>query len=821
MATPAKRSLRDRPPLQRWFILFLRFLLIVVLLLLLASGGGYLYLRRSLPTTAGTLTLAGLAAPVDVLRDQYGVPHIYAQSETDALMALGYVHAQDRLWQMEFQRRIARGTLSEALGETTVETDRFLRTLGVYRAAESAYVALDPAAKTIVDAYVSGINAFLAEHSGGELSPEFTLVGVEPEPWVGADVLGWAKMMSWDLGGNYSTELLTMELVAKLGSEKTKDLVPHYPSDGPLIVPNPSGGSQAEQLLALSRRVEQGLGIGGGNIAGVGSNNWVIGPSKSATGKPLLADDPHLSFRTPSIWYMAEVEGGDLHSVGATIPGLPGVIVGHNQRIAWGVTNTGPDVQDLYRETLDPTGTQAMFKGSYEPLTIISDTIRVKDKGNLPLTIRVSRHGPLISDALNANNADDPDAPQREALAFRWTALDQTDNTINAYLAINKAQNWQEFQAGLESYVAPVQNFVFADVDGNIGYMAPGHIPIRANGDGTMPADGASGDYEWTGFIPFEQLPQSYNPPQGYIATANNKVVADSYPYFLSHEWATPFRAQRITKLIEAKPTLTMDDMAAIQADVHSTYAEELLPVLLNLVQPTSDQQRQAIAMLQNWNYSTAGDQPAASIFEAWTYYLTVPMVGDELGERLLETYGQRRQLIDLAIPAMLQDPNNSWCDDVTTTSSTENCNAIVTQALDVALKDLSFRMQDKPMEQWRWGTIHLALFPHNPLDAIGPLRGFFSKAIESAGDGSTVNVGHVADGEPFDQDRGPIYRHIVDLGDFANSRMINAPGQAGHFLSPHYDDLLERWQKVEYIPMTYGRAAVSAGEVEMLQLQP
>ncbi|KPL81595.1 hypothetical protein SE18_22005 [Herpetosiphon geysericola] len=801
-------------------MLFSRFLLIVVLIILLASGGGYLYLRRSLPTTAGTLTLAGLSAPVDVLRDSNGVPHIYAQTESDALMALGYVHAQDRLWQMEFQRRIARGTLSEALGETTVETDRFLRTLGVYRAAESAYANLDATAKAVIDSYVSGINGFLAEHSGGQLSPEFTLIGVEPEPWVGADVLGWAKMMSWDLGGNYSTELMTMELLAKLGSEKTKDLLPHYPSTGPLILPTPMGG-QAQQLLALSRRVEQGLGIGGGNIAGVGSNNWVIGPSKSATGKPLLADDPHLSFRTPSIWYMAELEGGDLHSVGATIPGLPGVIIGHNQRIAWGVTNTGPDVQDLYRETLDPSGTKAMFKGNYEPLTIISDTIRVKDKGLLPLTIRVSRHGPLISDALNANNAADPDAPQREALAFRWTALDETDSTLNAYIAINKAQNWQEFRAGLESYVAPVQNFVFADVDGNIGYIAPGNIPIRAKGDGTLPADGASGDYEWTGFIPFEQLPQSYNPPQGYIATANNKVVADSYPYFLSHEWAPPFRAERITSMIEAKPTLTMDDMAAIQADVHSSYAEEFLPVLLNLVQPTSDQQRQAIAMLQNWNYSTAGDQPAASIFQAWAFYLTVPIVGDELGENLLETYGQRRQLIDLAIPAMLQDPNNPWCDDVTTSQATETCNTMVTQALDVALKDLSFRQKEAPMEQWRWGGLHLALFPHNPLDAIGPLRGFFSKAIESQGDGSTVNVSHIADDAPFDQDRGPIYRHIIDLGDFANSRMINAPGQAGHFLSPHYDDLLERWQKVEYIPMLYGRSAVNTGEVEMLQLQP
>lgn len=822
MAVSSPKAKPQRTPLMRWLRVFLIMLGVVVLILLLAALGGYVYLRQSLPQTSGTVKLQGLSAPVEIVRDTDGVPHIYAQNEQDVLFGLGYVHAQDRLWQMEFQRRVGRGTLSEALGEAALEPDRFLRTLGVYRAAQSAYKNLKPEIKSYVDSYVNGINAFISTHSGSDFPPEFKLVGITPEAWNGADVLVWAKMMSWDLGGNYSTELLRTDLINKLGADKAAFLTPDYPEGGALILPDSAGGSAPWQdLQAMSHRIEAQTGLGGGITGGIGSNNWVVSGAKSTTGKPILADDPHLGFKVPAIWYMAELNGGKMHSIGATIPGLPGVVVGHNERIAWGVTNTGPDVQDLFREKLDATGTMVEYKGQMEPLTIISDTITVKDKGLLPLTIRVSRHGPLISDALNANNDDDPDAPQREALAFRWTSLNETDDTMEAFVGINFAQNWEEFKDALRPYVAPVQNFVYADVDGNIGYYAPGLIPIRASGEGLVPAEGWTGANDWTGYIPFDQLPQAYNPPQNFIATANNRVIGPEYPYMLSREWAQPFRANRITALLTAKDKLSVDDIAAIQADQHSLYAETMLPLMLQQVKPTTDQQKQAIELLKKWDYNAKKDSAATAIFEAWAYYLAVPIFSDELGDRLMENYGGRRSFIEVTMGRILANANDPWCDNITTSGITEDCSQQVTQALDVALKDLNFRMENKPMEQWQWGTLHIAHFPHDPLDAIAPLRGFFSKAIPNGGDGSTVNVAAIDVDQPFDQTRGPIYRHVVDLSNLANSRMINAPGQAGHFMSPHYDDLLERWQAVQYIPMRFDRTSVDAAQAGTLRLEP
>ncbi len=826
MATTAKAPPIRRRGWRRWLRIFMWFIVGFLIIALLAGSAGYVYLRRSLPTVDGTLKAAGLSAAVEVVRDTDGVPHIYAQSEADALFALGYVHAQDRLWQMEFQRRIGRGTLAAALGEKALPTDRFLRTLGVYRAAESAYTTLKPATKTLLDAYVSGINAFLAGKSGSDLPPEFTILGIAPEPWQAADVLVWAKMMSWDLGGNYTTELLRTDLIAQVGPERAAALTPDYPAGGALILPaNPGGSAPTSELLALADQLEQATGLGAGIVGGTGSNDWVISGAKSTTGKPLLADDPHLSFRTPSIWYMAEIQGGALHAIGATIPGLPGIVIGHNERVAWGVTNVGPDVQDLYREKLDATGTKVEYQGQMEDLQIINDTLQVKDQPDVPLTVRISRHGPLISDALNANNADDATVPQREALAFRWTALDATDTTIEAFIDVNFAQNWDEFKNALSAYIAPSQNFVYADVDGNIGYIAPGSIPIRAGttpgSEGLVPVEGWTGENEWTGFIPFDQLPQSYNPPQGFIATANNKVVGSDYPYFISHEWAPPFRAERITALLTAKEKLSMDDMAAIQGDQHSLYAEQVLPILLKHTIPANETQRQALELLATWDYDTGVDSAPAAIFEVWNYYLAVPILADELGDRLMTTYGGRRSFVDVVIPRIIANPNDPWCDNVASAEAVEDCPSHMSAALEVALRDLKFRMGDDPMEKWRWGRIHIAAFAHNPFDTVPALQGFFTNVIENGGDGSTVNVAAIASSSPFDQAHGPMYRHIINLADFNDSRMINTPGQAGHFLSDHYDDLLAKWQRVEYIPMRFDRATVDGARTGLLRLEP
>ncbi len=493
-------------------------LIVLLALLIVIPLGGWLYLRTSLPKTSGTVTVAGLDGRVEIVRDADGVPHVFATTSDDAYFALGYVHAQDRLWQMEFHRRIGAGRLSEMLGDATLGTDKFMRTLGVYRMAQSAYEALDPSTTAIVDAYAAGVNAWLGE--GHTLPVEFTILGVTPEPWQPADSLAWAKLMAYDLGGNFDTELLRVRLLQTLGPERTAQLMPDYPQSGVTIVAaNELAPATADSLLELDSFLQLNLQLGG---IDVGSNNWVVAGSRTDTGLPLLANDPHLGSRIPSIWYLVELSGGPLHVTGATFPGLPGVATGHNDSIAWGVTNLGPDVQDLYMERVNPANlNQYEVDGAWVDMVIVEELITVKGEDEpVRWAARSTRHGPLLSDVSGGTTSP---------VALRWPALDATDTTITAFANAGTATNWEEFTASLRDYVAPSQNFVYADKEGNIGYYAPGRIPVRAEGhDGMTPVPGWDSQYEWQGWIPFEEMPHAYNPAKW--ATSSPPTTRPSPP---------------------------------------------------------------------------------------------------------------------------------------------------------------------------------------------------------------------------------------------------------------------------------------------------
>jgi penicillin amidase len=472
------------------------------------------YLYRSLPKVRGTEYVAGISAPVEIVRDRYAVPHIYAATRGDALFGLGYAHAQDRLWQMEFQRRIGFGRLSEVLGTAALPQDRFLRTVGFGRAAKSAWDHLPADARALVDVYVAGINAFISTHHGSRLPPEFTLLRFEPEPWTGADVLAWVKMMAWDLSANYSLELLRHDIAAKVGTDAMRELMPPPSSSalsilGPDLVapyapgnPRSTRGSATTAASAASAlTIQSALPALSKLFApdaaeGVGSNNWVVDGTMTASGQPLLANDPHLAAKVPSLWYLAHMHFGEEHLIGATLPGTPAVAIGRNSHIAWGETNVAADVEDLYVEHLDSTGRFADFQGRQEPLRLVRETIQVKGGEPVTVDVRISRHGPIVSDAINAINAASEDTrnrPPLAPLAFRWTALDDEDPTIVAFLKLNVAHDWTEFTSALRDFVVPSQNFVYADVAGHIGYYMPGRIPVRASGNGTIPAEG------WTG----------------------------------------------------------------------------------------------------------------------------------------------------------------------------------------------------------------------------------------------------------------------------------------------------------------------------------
>ncbi|MBI4484532.1 MAG: penicillin acylase family protein, partial [Acidobacteria bacterium] len=554
------------------------------------------------------------------------------------------------------------------------------------------------------------------------------------------------------------------------------------------------------------------------------SNNWVVDGTLTATGKPLLANDPHLGTRLPSTWYLAHMSAGDFDVIGATLPGAPAVALGRNRFIAWGATNVGADVQDLYRERLDATGRFAEFRGTQEPLQVIAETIAVKGGDPVRVDVRVTRHGPLVSDAINATSADAADSQRRpplEPLAFRWTALDQNDSTVPGFLLLNEAKNWGDFTRALGDMVVPSQNFVYADVDGHIGYYAPGRIPIRAAGDGSVPADGWTGDAEWTGWVPFEALPHTFDPPEHFIVTANHRPAPADYPYLLGLEWPEAYRAERITDLIRGSKARRFgpDDFATFQRDTVSLHARALLPLLLERARPEDAHDREAIDALRSWDADARGDSNAAAIFEAWFLRLAPALAGDDLGPLITDSYRERFSSITRFVINTLTTADSTWCDDVGTTER-ETCEQTITKALHDAVTDLTIRLGGN-IRQWRWDAVHRAIFPHQGLDAVRLLRPLVSRSMPAAGDWSTVNAGPVAADRPFEQRHVPGYREIIDLSPGNDSRFLADIGQSGHPLSPHYDDFLSDWKAVRHCRMRMERADIERGAMGTLRLTP
>ena len=788
-------------------ILSYLFVAIIILVLVIGSGA-YLFVRRSFPKIDGEIQVSGLQAPVEVIRDRWGVPHIYAENHHDLFFAQGYVHAQDRLWQMEMSRRIGSGSLSEILGEATLKTDKFLRTLGLRRAAEKDWQALDADTRQILQDYADGVNAFIEGHRK-RLPLEFTFLGFEPASWTPLDTLVWGKVMCYDLGGNYSTELLRAKLIANLGEEKAQDLMPPYPADGPFIIP-PETRSYAD-LGSPSLADHDGIAWLGIDDPGIGSNNWVVDGSLTASGMPLLANDPHLGLQTPSVWYEMGLHGGDFNVVGATFPGVPTVVIGHNEHIAWGVTNVGPDVQDLFLEKLNPDDpTQYEFMGHWEDMEIVTEEIKIKGQEPLILEVRITRHGPLVNEVI-----DDLEQPA----ALRWTALDAAHLTASLS-RLNTATDWETFRDALSYWDAPSQNFVYADVEGNIGYQTPGQIPIRAKGDGTVPVPGWTGEYEWTGYIPFEELPSVYNPPTHLVVTANNKVVPDDYPYFISSQWAPGYRAQRITDLLKAKAAeapLTLDDMRDIQADVYSLPGGFMVPYILEAT-PENELEEKALAQVRQWNQLNSADSPGATIVLAFHQEIARAIFADELGEELFDDYLGRSTI--RATEAILGQADNPWLDDVNT-PEVETRQEIIQLAFTETVNRLSDLLGDNPAK-WAWGELHTITFVHNPLgqSGIGLLEQVVNKGpFTMSGSGYTVNAnGHSTS---FKQHSGPSYRHIVDLSDWSNSRSQHTVGQSGQPLHKHYADMIQSWRAVEHHPMLFDRAQIETEQEGKLILQP
>jgi penicillin amidase len=785
---------------------------VIALLLAAVLAAGALFIQRTFPTIDGTVEVGGLHSKVEVYRDGWGIPHIYASDAEDLFFAQGYVTAQDRLWQMEMNRRIGSGTLSQVLGDATLDDDRFIRTLGWRRVAEMEADSLEGESKALLDAYAAGVNAFIENHRDS-LPLEFTILGFEPEPWTPTDSISWAKVMAWDLGGNWEAELLRAQLIEAVGEERAAELAPPYPHDAPLIVPPEVGGYGSldlEEVLARYAPLKELLDAGGPVL---GSNNWVVDGTKSATGLPLLADDTHLPLNLPSIWYEVHLVGGGFNVEGYSFPGVPAVVIGHNEDIAWGVTNANPDVEDLYIERINPDNPdQYEYQGQWLDMEIIEEVIEVDGQEPVVEKVRSTHHGPIINSVVE---------DLTNVLAFRWTAL-EPNRMVESLLMLDRASNWDEFRAALALWAVPSQNFVYADAEGNIGYQTPGLIPTRVDGHtGLLPVPGWTGEYEWQGYVPFEELPSVSNPSTHFIVTANNKVVGDEYPHVLAYDYAVGHRAERIIALLEEKDSLSIDDFQRIHGDNYSIPGEIFTPYILE-IEPSGFLQERTLNEIEPWDYHEDADSTGAAIFEVFYRELVKNTFGDELGEELLADYLGAGTWHEIALESMIEEADNPWFDDVTTPER-ESRDDIVERAFADACDYLGNRFGDVP-HTWKWGRLHGITFVHQPLGRSGipVLEAIVNRGpVEVGGSGYTVNAASYDADEPFATADGVSQRLIVDLSNFETSLSAHTIGQSGLPFHRHYDDMIPLWQSVKYHPLLWSKDVVERNREGLLVLAP
>jgi penicillin G amidase len=783
-----------------------------------ATAFWYQLLRRPLPRTSGRMNLRGLEAPVDVLRDRFGVPHIRARTPHDVTFALGFCHGQDRLWQLEFFRRTTAGRLSEFAGADALPADRLMRTLGMRRTAEREARALAPPLAALATSYVTGINA--AIDSARALPVEFQLLRIEPEPWNTVDLLAAAKLMGFGLSTNWEMELLRARIVRLAGAERAARLEPQYPRENPVVTrPGEPYAGDGNDVIAQITAVRETLGLG---THATGSNNWVVSGERSVTGKPLLACDPHLTFTAPDLWYEAELVCDDYRVFGATLPTNPFPVFGQNEHVAFGFTNVMADTQDLFVERLNADDARLYeFEGGWREAEIVREEISIKGRSHAEeIDVTVTHHGPIVSDVLGAE----------EPLALSWTGLQFPLLTESGY-DLARARNGDEVIAAAATHHVPPLNLLWADTEGNIGYQLAGRIPIRNEGTPDLPKPGWTGEFEWDGTVPYDELPRVVNPPSGFLVTANNRITADDYPYHITSEWMAGYRAQRIEELLGRRERHSVNDFERMQHDFLSLPGIETVHRLSRL-HPTHQRETRAIERLKSWDGVLAPDSIAGTIVHAFTVVFAQAVVAatvsdPELQERWLNRSGVplfeivsspwrfQERLLEL-----WDEGDRTWFAAPERPDGRE-WNEVALEALEQALDGLEERF-GRNQDRWRWGRVHAAEFMH-PFGAANPLfRKIFNRSVEVGGASETVTQNGYLATDPFKAVWGPVYRMIADLGDPGQSRWQLTTGQSGHPGSPHYDDMIEGWRTGRTNPAYLEDHEIhAAGGAKYLRLYP
>ncbi len=815
--------------------------------------------HRSLPQTTGTIDLAGLDHPVTVQRDASGIPQIYADTPGDLFFAQGYVQAQDRFFEMDFRRHLTAGTLSSMFGRKALKTDMFVRTLGWRVVAEQELPLLTPDTRGNLQSYADGVNAYLAGHHGSELSLEYAALAVgglnyTPAPWTPVDSLAWLKAMAWNLGSTYSDEVDRSLESTTLSTDQIAELYPPYPYQQHLPIVNQGavvdgvfeqdathGGSRLPPRPAFpAREVGPAVAAAGdaavglsellGSGDGIGSNAWAVAGEHTASGMPILANDPHLDASMPGTWYQMGLhcttvdDSCPFDVAGFTFSGLPGVVIGHNASIAWGFTNLYPDTEDLYLERV--SGDRYRYNGRWLPLQIRRETFDVDGGSPVTITVRSTRHGPIVSDVSRALAQVGARAPASGtpavrgdgyAVALRWTAL-QPGRTADALFAIDTARDWDSFRAGARLFDSPSQNLVYADVAGHIGYQASGRIPIRRTGTGDWPVPGWDPAYEWASSdVPFDALPNVLDPKDGYVVTANQAVAQPRYPYYLGDSVDYGYRAQRIRTLLAATSRLTVADTARVQLDTASGLATALVPALQRITLPTP-YYRRAAAALDGWNYRESADSPAAAYFNVVWKSLLALTFHDQLPRRAWPSGNSRWWAV---VEQLLTRPRDSFWDDVRT-ARRETRDVILRQALEDARDELTMTRSSVP-ESWRWGDLHQLVLRNPILGASGsPVAFLFNRgSYDVPGGPSVVDAASYDASVGYEVTSVPSMRMIVPLDSLDDARWIDLTGESGHAYDEHYTDQTTLWLAGRTLPWVFGRGAVNAATKDTLTLRP
>lgn len=847
----------------------LRWILFIILIVVIAATALLAFAYNSittapLPQTDGELTVAGLNEPVTVIRDAYGVPHIYASNTYDLLFAQGFTQAQDRWWQMEFFRHVGQGRIQELTGsnESLLATDIYIRSAGWGRAAQRDYDEAPEDVKVMLQAFADGVNAYLDSRTQDQLAVEYRLLGlagvtIEVEPWSPVHTLAWGKVMSNDLGGNADFEELYSRLLANLPEDMVADYIQTFAYDEkPTIMnaedlelnaetastgtPDQIGIIGLDSAIFDRAGVANGLAFGRGND--IGSNNWVVSGDKTASGLPLLADDPHLGIQMPSIWYEIGLhcqpvsDECPFNVVGFTFSPVMNVVVGHNDTIAWGVTNVGWDTQDLYQIEVNPDNPlQYRWNDEWRDMIVHDEIIRAGDTDEtVTIQVRETHLGPIINDHELDENGQVTGFNNENPLAFKWTSSAEASTLLQSVIKLNRASNWDEFRDALRYWDSASQNVVYADIEGNIGYQMPGRVPIRAEGHtGLLPVDGTTDAFEWLGYVPFENLPSVFNPAKGYMATANQAPVPlefyeqlssqlgdefgeDSH-YTFGYLWAPGYRGQRIHEMIEATDAHTIESFQQIHGDNKAIYAEEIAPYLADL---TIDDSTLADMRdwLLDWDYAMNADSAPAALFAVFWDELHQAVFADEL-ENVDVSY---RRASYWPLVLLMRESDNVWWDDIST-EDTESRDEILLNTLAVAVERAG-ELMGEDRDTWSWGQLHTATFVSNPLGASGIslIEDAVNRGPVGVGGGSAiVNATGWRVGDDFSVRSVPSMRMIIDLADFDNSVTMNTTGQSGHPFDEHYDSLIDSWATVEYKPMLFTRERVEADAASTLTLQP